>query len=228
MKEENNTTKMSNEKYIENALRSFSFFPLSGLGVSIISAIFVLLRGREWSGMLLLYTLIPFLGFSIISIIVYLSIGKRLGMKYTFFKGKTKYLSISLIILLVIFESLIYFINPQYDLNFQKINLDDIANIETRIESNESSVYFIVYGASNCLYCTDMKTIYEESFEKNRTINTFYCDISYESYSDERLVELDVDKIPIIVSYENGEELGRLEGTTDIETLIEFIQSFEN
>ena len=226
--EKKNINKMSNEEYIDNAMRYFSYLPLVGVAVSIISVLSAILRGHEWSGILLLYTLIPFFGFTLLSIIVYMAIGKRLGMVYVIFKKGKKYITIFLVILLIILESLIFFVNPQFDLNFQKIYLDDIVSIETMIDKDKTDVYFIVYGASNCIHCTDMKPIYMEAFEQTKTINTFCCDISHESYVDERLIELNVDKIPVIVSYKNNKEIGRLEGAVDIETIITFIQSYKN
>jgi hypothetical protein len=94
---------MSNEKYIENALRSFHSFLLAVLGFQLYqqySFYYVGVNGRQ---VVTIYIDTIFRVFNYFNYCI-LSIGKRLGMKYTFSREKRSIFQ-SLIILLVIFES---------------------------------------------------------------------------------------------------------------------------
>ena len=126
-----------------------------------------------------------------------------------------KFLTIILVIVLVFIEIMVFFFNPKFE--FEEIYLDDINTIQTRINEEGTTTYYILYGAQNCLYCNRMGDIYNEAFGGERVENSFYCDISQESYDDERLIVLGVQKIPILIKYQNGMEVGRLAGVRDVD-----------
>lgn len=52
----------SNEKIKKNLAILFSLYPLSGLGISVISVLIVIAKGRGWSMSLVMLTFIPFWG----------------------------------------------------------------------------------------------------------------------------------------------------------------------
>ncbi|RDU25114.1 hypothetical protein [Anaerosacchariphilus polymeriproducens] len=94
--------------YKKNVSCYFSWLPFIGLIVSIFSALFMLVKGKEPSLMLVLYTLIPLVGNSFLSFLIYISFRKTLNFNLPFFKGKKKFLTISLITCFMLIEIIIF------------------------------------------------------------------------------------------------------------------------
>lgn len=207
----------------KNASMYFSWLPFCGLLVSIFTTIFLLFTKREWSIPLLFYTLLPLIIFSLIALFIHILLSKVLFLGYPYLKGKLKYITILGFLLLILLHIMIYSFNKKFEIT--TINLNDIANMETLV--NDSSNYYIIYGAENCIYCNKMDNVYKKSFQNTKVKEVFYCDISDESYIDERLIELNVQKIPILIRYEADKEKERLEGMKSIADVKKFINNKE-
>jgi hypothetical protein len=111
-KDENNN--LSNDTdYRKNVSFYLSWLPFYGLLVSIFTALFMLLKGREWSLALFFYTLIPIIGFLLFSLFIWIPLRKILYISLPYFKGKLKFLTFFLIIILVAFEIMIFVFNPK-------------------------------------------------------------------------------------------------------------------
>lgn len=213
----NNKNVDPNEIIKKNLSVLFSLYPLIGLGISVISVLFVMMKGREWSVPLVAYTFIPFLGNSAICVAAYLMLKDTITFELCFFKGKLKYLTIFLVIVFAALQ--IMFFELRTGVEIQEISVEKIDDLK----ENED-VYYVIFGAENCLYCKDMQNVYEQAFSKEKIRKIYYCDISYESYDNEQLKKLNIDSIPILIKFENGKVLKRLIGVRKTEDIIKFIE----
>lgn len=103
----------NNMDYKKNASVYLSWLPFIGLIVSNFSALIMLMKEKEWSVMLVLYTLIPLVGNFLFSLFIYLPFRKLLNFSFPYLKGKVRFLTIFLIILLVVLEIVVYVFNPK-------------------------------------------------------------------------------------------------------------------
>lgn len=149
----------SNEKIKKNLAILFSLYPLSGLGISVISVLIVIAKGRGWSMPLVMLTFIPFLGNTVICLIAYLMLKNTVSFELILIKGKIKYLTVFLFIALTILQIVFYLLDTGVET--QNISLEEIITLE----ENED-VYYVIFGAGNCLYCRDMQDIYEQAFNQ--------------------------------------------------------------
>lgn len=207
----------SNEKVKKNLSTLFSLYPLVGLCISVISVLFVIAKGRDWSISLVIFTFIPFLGNTIICLIAYLMLKDTMPFEVVFFKEKVKYLTIFLIILLITSQIIFFWSNARVET--QKISLEEIE----KLAENED-IYYVIFGAGNCLYCKNMQDIYNKAFSREKIKKIYYCDISYESYDNEQLKILDIDSIPILFKFKKGKVLKQLTGVRETEDIIDFIK----
>ncbi|BCJ92724.1 hypothetical protein acsn021_02930 [Anaerocolumna cellulosilytica] len=195
-----------------------SWLPFCGLIISIITTFIMFIKQKEWSLSLVFYTLISLIGMSLIFLLVFVLLRKVLYLEFPYLKGKMKYLTVLAVLILIILQVIIFIFNPVFKLTTIQLN-----EVETIIKNEASSNYYIVYGAENCVYCIRMEDTYKAAFKKEREKNVFYCDLTNENYSDERLKELNVQKIPVLISYEKGVEVERLEGMQSVEELKKFL-----
>lgn len=170
-------------KFKENISTMISLQPFIGLGLSAITALIVLLKGREWSFVLVFFTFFPFLICSILCFIEYITLKNILSIRPVLFLGKIKIITLIFIVLLIVLEILLFIMNSRSEI--PKISLEQTENI---IDSADDC--YIIFGAQNCLYCNDMHDIYEDVFNEMNDVNMYYCDISYESYDNQILKKL--------------------------------------
>ena len=189
-------------KFKENISTMISLQPFIGLGLSAITALIVLLKGREWSFVLVFFTFFPFLICSILCFIEYITL---------------KIITLIFIVLLIVLEILLFIMNSRSEI--PKISLEQTENI---IDSADDC--YIIFGAQNCLYCNDMHDIYEDVFNEMNDVNMYYCDISYESYDNQILKKLEVDKLPMLLKFHKGKVVNQIVGKRDTKDIKQFVK----
>lgn len=202
---------------LSNLYQYLSYQPLVGLVVSTFLAILFFVEKRVWTVELALYIFIPIVVGVLVFIISYAILKDKHVINCSLTKGKIKYVFVSLLVLLTCFQGLLFlFYKP---VTLQSVSLNEVKNISTK-----DNDYYIVFGAENCIYCKNMHDIYIESFTKERIKEVYYCDLSSESYDDEKLKQLDIDKIPVLIKFQNNQKVNQIVGVKKVNQIENFIK----
>ncbi len=97
----------SNDKVKRNLAILFFLYPLTGLGVSVISVLSVIAKGRDWSMPLVMLTLIPFLGNTVIGLTACFALKNTVSLELIK-KRKIKYLTVFLLLVLTVLQTVFF------------------------------------------------------------------------------------------------------------------------
>lgn len=102
----------SNSEIKKNMSLYLVLKPIVGLIISIALAIIFLIRKVTWSIPTLLYLLMPLGVLTLIYVLLYIPLHKTLDLSPIFLKGKFKYLTITLVVILVGLNVLLFKVSP--------------------------------------------------------------------------------------------------------------------
>lgn len=205
-------------KYKNNLRIYITWFPFIGLLISLALLIYFLLNNATMSFMGVLYILIPLL----VKTLIYLPLKIILDLDYPFLKGKMKFITIGLVVIIVFLFSFFNWSNSRDSI--ETISLSDAKHIDSKFSQDKSSNdYYMIYGSDSCIYCTKMEPIYESVRKHNKDKIFYYVDLTNESINDSFIKEKEIKAIPVLVHYKKGREVNRLEGLHKEEDVIKFI-----
>lgn len=98
------------------------------------------------------------------------------------------------------------------------IGLKDLNKI-----SESKSQYNVLFGSNSCIYCKYMDEIYKKAFVDSGIKEYYYINLTYEGQNEDILLEKNIEEIPVIVQYVDGQEKKRLSGTSNVEEVIHFL-----
>lgn len=214
---QNEKVNLEDDKLKKNISTMFALQPMIGLILSVITAFFALIKGREWSIMLLLFTFFPFFICCLLCFIEYIGLRRSLSFRPILFRKKYKYITIIFVVALVVLEIMIFKFNS-------KMDIPTISLEKTEEMINKKDNFYIIFGAQNCLYCKDMEDIYKSTFNEVEVENVYYCDISYESYDNKTLKTLGVDKLPMLFKIHKGKVINQMVGKREYEDIEHFFK----
>lgn len=204
----------------EKIIKYILLMPLIGLAISCFFALFLFIRNKVWSWYTIVYTLIPIV---IILSLFFIIIG-LIKHKYNC-NIIAKWNNIHKVLMLLLFVILIamnIILWKYKSINFDYISLQE--SIEIEGETN-GDPYFIIYGSNNCIYCYQMEEIYKQAVLDISPEYIYYVDLSYETVNQEEIQKRNIDSLPLVVLYKNGEEINRLEGLSKLSDVKEFLKN---
>lgn len=214
----NEETIVINSKMKKNMSLYLVFQPIVGLIISIALVIIFLICKVKWSIPTLLYSLLPLGILTLIYALLYIPLHKILDLSPIFLKGKLKYLTITLVVVLVGLSVLLFKVNPRFE--YKNVSLNQLENINA--EKNED--YFVLFTSRNCIYCANMSRVYLDAFETANLKEVYYCDLTNESPIDTKVKDRDISEVPILVRYKNNSEVSRIIGIQNVDDIISFVK----
>lgn len=111
------------------------------------------------------------------------------------------------------------------NIKYTKIPLSNLESVGREIaQEDKLQKYYVIYGSRNCTFCTQMDEVYQEGFLKAPQKYIYYVDLSYEIIDSVQ----NINKLPLLVCYQNNEELARLEECVPLEKLISFLDKMNS
>ncbi|GEM_PF-5488531 len=221
-----NTQQDQSQKSMGHDLSQFTKFTscisLIGLFASVMAVLFLLVRGRTWSWEKVIYSFSPF----ICSCIFYLFVAFYMKEKYhftiSFIHQKLKYIFILLIVIFLSLNLTFWKLNQKVD--YINVDIENLSSVECElVKTEKSEKYFVLYSSENCIYCYKMEDIYQKAFRKSRNMKVLYVDLSNEMTDNIHVKERAIKSLPLLVCYQNGEEVARIEGYVSYEKLTTFL-----
>ena len=200
----------------KNFIEYVSYILIMGLFASCVYVLFRFISKKPWSSYTILYALIP----TFVSAVVYIC--ARIWIKYEIGNDVRMALwkkAVS-VILVITFLISIYLLREYTRVDYIHIALGDVS----RVIDENGSIY-VLYGSDNCVYCYQMEDIYEQAVLDSGLEDLYYVDLTYESTEQEDAAGLNINSIPLLVFYENGEEVKRLEGTAEPVDVVSFFET---
>ena len=213
---------MDEKKHLSDDFNNFikfvSFLPFFGLFSSVMGVLFHILIKRPWSLTRIIYILSSFIMYVIIYAIIASIVKTKYALVIPFLHKSVRKLFIFMLVLLVGLNIAFYKLNS---IKYTNISLSDLESVEREIaQEDKLQKYYVIYGSGNCTFCTQMEEVYQEGFLKNPQKYIYYVDLSYEIIDNVQ----NINKLPLLVCYQNNEELDRLEGYVPLEKLISFLE----
>lgn len=201
-----------------NFIKFVSFLPFLGLSSSVIGVLFHILNKRQWSITGMIYILSPFTIYVIIYAIITIVIKMKYVLIIPFINKRLRKLFIFMLLLLIGLNIAFYKLNS---IKYTNISLSNLELVGKEIaQEDKLQKYYVIYGSRNCIFCPQMEEVYQEGFLKNPQKYIYYIDLSYELIDSVQ----NINKLPVLVCYQNNVELARLEGSVPLEKLISFLE----
>ncbi|NBI60834.1 thioredoxin [Lachnospiraceae bacterium] len=201
-----------------NFIKFVSFLPFLGLSSSVMGVLFFILNKRQWSLTRVIYILSPFITYVIIYAIITIVIKTKYALLIPFIIKSLKKLFIFMLILLIGLNIAFYKLNS---IKYTNIPLSNLELVGRKIaQEDKLQKYYVIYGSQNCSFCNQMEEVYQEGFLKKPQKYIYYVDLSYEIIDSVK----NINKLPLLVCYQNNQELDRLEGYVPLEKLISFLE----
>lgn len=182
-----------------------------------MSVLFLVLNKRQWSLTGIIYILSPFITYVIIYVIIAIVIKAKYALVIPFITKSLRKLFIVMLVLLIGLNIVFWKLNS---IEYTNIPLSNLESVGREIaQEDKLQKYYVIYGSRNCTFCTQMEEVYKEGFLKNPQKYIYYVDLSYEIVDSVQ----NINKLPLLVCYQNNEELARLEGYVPLEKLISFL-----
>lgn len=196
-----------------------SFQPFVGLIASVMFAFFLFFRDKLWSWGMVLYILIPFIGFIVIYAVIAIYMKVKHGIIVPFINKKIKILAIFLLMLLIGLNIALWKVKS---VEFINVTLKDLPSVATDVQNSQK--YFVLYSSKNCIYCNQMKSVYKEALLKEANVKFYNVDLTSEAIHSALVKKRNISRLPLLVCYQNDKEVNRLEGATKLETVIAFLK----
>lgn len=210
---------MNNTNHVdENVMKFASCQSLVGLSSSVITLMIYLFKKQSWDIFLFINILLPFFVFSLFYFGIYFYVKKHYDVSIPYVRQTMKHIFIALVVVFVGLNAFMIF----YAKN-REIPVITLSSLQKTIRSNAVEEYvFAIFTSTNCIYCHQMKPIYNEASHNVNPSNLFYVDLSYMSTDDVWLSDQHIEEIPLLVLYHNGKEFDRLSGTASRDAVIDF------
>lgn len=194
---------------IDKIGQSFYSLPMWGVLASIGITLVGFIRKVPWSFEIIVWNCTPLL-INLLFLLVYF-ICKKERCKHEI---KKRRLTVAVLFLIVLNISLCVSTSVK-QIN---IGLKDLNKI-----SESKSQYNVLFGSNSCIYCKYMDEIYKKAFVDSGIKEYYYINLTYEGQNEDILLEKNIEEIPVIVQYVDGQEKKRLSGTSNVEEVIHFL-----
>lgn len=181
-----------------------------GISVSVISALIHCCLKRTWSALLFLYTASPIVWYAMIYAVIAIYVKVRHNRSVPFISKKMIPLYMICVTAFICISHVNYLTNARENVEFGNVNLNELSAISQLYGDTET--YFVIFGSQNCTHCHQIDTIYKEAFAASPEQYVYYVDLTYESLNSPSVQTLEISNIPLIVSYRQNNEVGRLAG----------------
>lgn len=191
------------------------FLPIFGVILSIITICIMILRNKPWS---ILVTLC--LSLLVIACVFLHAILKyRIEIEKEIAKKRSMGILFLCMIILFLAVNILYWNIRRID--FKEVTMEQLEDID--FKATEADAYYVIYSTQNCIYCQQMKPIYEEAFLKEKDEIIYTVDLSNERTDEVEVTKKRITGLPVLVKYANGEEIDRLEGVATVDMLLAFM-----